>query len=494
MKSITLKNISKSFQGKTLFENVSFSVQKGDRIAITGKNGVGKSTLLKIILGTESSDHGSVFTDGVSCQYIPQEFSGDDTLSVLEYLDAARASVRVFDILKQFAIISDATIEKGYIQELSGGQKRVLEIASVLSQAPMFLCIDEPENHLDIKARAVLTNLLRQYWGGVLFVSHDRYLVNQIANKILSMQAETAVLLTGKSYEEFLTIEQQNEQSALADWKAEAKEVKKLEANVRMLKARTRYNDSQAKTYQMKKRQLEERRTALGARPDRKESVQIEYPEVKKKNGKLIFRCSDMGFSYPQQGVILQNVDLDVRFGERITLLGRNGTGKTTFLKLLRKELKPNVGEVRVGNDIAMRYIDQASTLDEELSPLEHFRAEGFTEEQARRLLAQFLFVQTEAGSALKNLSGGQRQRFTFLFLFKIAPECLVFDEPTNNLDPETWELLLQLINEYQGTLLLISHDRSFIEQIEQKRVWVLQNKTIKESWSSLDEILHDLQ
>jgi len=493
MKSITLKNISKSFLGKTLFEDVSFSVQKGDRIAITGKNGAGKSTLLKIIIGTEDSDAGRVLKEKVSCRYVPQEFSGDQTLSIMEYLDSTGATNRVFDVLNQFKVITEDQIENSYIQELSGGQKRVLEIAMVLSHSPMFLCIDEPENHLDIKSRSVLTDILRNYWGSVLFVSHDRYLVNQISNKIISIQNESAVLLTGKTYEEFVVIENKNMFAALADWKAEAKALDKLEDTVRMLKARTRYNDAQAKTYQMKKRQLEEIKKRLGKRPDQKKDVRIEVEDVKKKNGKLIFGCSHVQFSYPHSKPILKQVNLDFRFGQRAVLLGRNGSGKTTFIKLLQEILKPQAGEVRVGNDIGIQYIDQASTLDEDMSPLEHFYNQGYTEEQARSVVAQFLFTQAEAESVLKNLSGGQQQRFTFLFLFKIAPECLVLDEPTNNLDPETWELLLRLINEFNGSLLLISHDRSFIECMKRKKIWVLSNQTIKESWSDMDEVLQGL-
>lgn len=493
MKSITLKNITKSFDGKMLFEDVSFSVQKGDRIAITGKNGAGKSTLLKIIVGAERSDTGKVLRENTSCRYIPQEFSGDEQLSVMDYLDSVDASVLVFDLLKQFKIIPEAKIENAYVHELSGGQKRILEIAAVLSHSPMFICIDEPENHLDIKTRSTLAEILKQYWGAVLFVSHDRHLVNQISNKIVTIQNQKAIIMTGKSYEEFVAIEHQNMLGALADWKAEAKTIKQLTENVRMLKARTRYNDAQAKTYQMKKRQLEKRSQALGVRPDHKKSVQVAAIDVRQKTGKLIFGCTDMFFSYPKSDSVLQNVTLDLRFGEKVVLIGRNGTGKTTLLKLLQNKLQPQAGGVRVGNNIAITYIDQTSTLDTEMSLLDHFFEQGFTEEQARSILAEFMFTQAQAGAALKTLSGGEQQRFTFLFLFKTAPECLVLDEPTNNLDPQTWELLLRLINEYGGSLLLISHDRSFIEQVEPKRIWVLQNKTVKESWEDLDVILHSL-
>lgn len=493
MKTITLKNISKSYQTRTLFNNVSFSVTKGDRIAITGKNGAGKSTLLKIIANLEEFDSGALIKEKVTCEYISQEFTNDTSLSILEYLDVTQATTRVFDIIKQFRVIGDAQIEEGYVHELSGGQKRVLEIAGVLSKSPMFLCIDEPENHLDIKTRVVLTDILKQYWGAVLFVSHDRYLINEIATKIFALKDLQGTLVSGKSYEEFVAAQQQQVSSSLAYWKAENKALEKLKLSVRMLKARTRYSDAQAKTYQMKLRELERRRKVLGARPDIVEQVHIDVEEVRHKNGKLILACHDLHFAYPGSSAILEKVHVDLRFGEKVVLLGRNGSGKTTFLNLLKKIQVPTSGEVRLGVDLDIQYVDQLSTLDVEMSPLEHFRAKGFDEERARSILSQFLFSQSEVGVSLKTLSGGQQQRFTFLFLFKTHPECIVMDEPTNNLDPSTWDLLLQLLNEYTGSLLLISHDRIFVEQLKNKKIWVLKNKTIKESWSDIDTILKDL-
>jgi ATP-binding cassette subfamily F protein uup len=266
-----------------------------------------------------------------------------------------------------------------------------------------------------------------------------------------------------------------------------------MEDSVRMLKARTRYSDAQAKTYQMKKRQLEERQRELGARPDATKEVKINVQATKQKTGKLIFSTADVSFSYGEEKAILDNLNIDLRFGERVVLLGRNGSGKTTFLNLLQQNLISTRGEVRVGNDIRIQYIDQTNTLDNELSPLDHFALHGVAQEQARSILSQFLFTKFESEAALKTLSGGQQQRFTFLFLFSIAPECIVLDEPTNNLDPETWELLLHLINEYTGTLLLISHDKMFVERFENKKTWVLKNKTIAESWENLDVILESL-
>lgn len=377
---------------------------------------------------------------------------------------------------------------------LSEGQKRVVEIACVLSKAPMFLCIDEPENHLDIKARMILSEILQNYWGAVLFVSHDRYLINDISNKILSLQDSTGVLSAGKSYDQFLNEVALKSSSALAKWRSEDRVLKKLEDSVRMLKARTRYSDAQAKTYQMKKKQLEERRASLGRRSEiEPPSLDLETGFVRQKKGKLILSTAEAGFRYTTGPVILKKITTDMRFGDKVVLLGRNGSGKTSFLKLISGEAEPTEGVVRIGNDLKVEYVDQNKSLDSTMSPLEHFLERGFGEENARSILAKFHFTQSESETVLEVLSGGQQQRFQFLLLFKVNPEFIILDEPTNNLDPATWELLLNLVNEFTGSLLLVSHDRSFVDKVTDKRVWMLKNKTIKESWSELDEVLEGL-
>ena len=264
MKTLTVKNLTKSYSTKALFENVSFSVSKGDRIAIIGQNGSGKSTLLKILSSKEAPDSGKVIKERVAIEYIAQEFTGDAALTILEYLDTMQAKPRVFEIIKKFGVITEDQVANEYLHALSGGQRRIVEIAGVLSKSPMFLCIDEPENHLDIKARMVLSEILQHYWGAVLFVSHDRYLINEISNKILSLQDQTGVLTTGKSYEQFLDEEALKTGGEIARWNVEAKALKKLEGTVKMLGYRSSYNPTQSKTYQMKKRQLAEAKRNLG--------------------------------------------------------------------------------------------------------------------------------------------------------------------------------------------------------------------------------------
>ena len=266
MNNITIKNISKSFTTKTLFEDVSFTVHKGDRIALVGENGVGKSTLLKIIAGQEDADSGQVLLQKNSVMYIAQEFSGDVEMTVEEYFQDKSANVPVaWDIIKQFGIIQTKGLEEVVINNLSGGQKRVIEIATALSTGPVFICIDEPENHLDIKSRKILIDMLSNYWGGVLVVSHDQYLVDAITNKIIEIEDESITIVSGSSYQEFMETRQRKIGRNLDRWKAEKRAIDKLEKAVQELGQKVKNgSDGLARTYQMKKRQLQERQEASG--------------------------------------------------------------------------------------------------------------------------------------------------------------------------------------------------------------------------------------
>lgn len=494
MKTITIKNIAKSFDTKDLFTEVSFTVKPGDRIAIVGGNGVGKSTLLKIIAGKEEFDSGKLIKEHVAVEYISQEFAGDTSLSILEYLEYVHATADVFDIIKTFKVIPTAQIEDGYIHELSGGQRRVIEIAAMLSRKPLFLCIDEPENHLDICVREILLQTLKTYNGGVLFVSHDRHLINEVSNKIITLEDHSTVLTSGMTYEEYLHNKNVDTQRAIARWHSEDRNLTKLEDSVRMLKKRTRYGDSQARTYQMKSRELIRRKEELGKCPLEEPKVsKITTHEVKQKQGKMIVNAANVSFGYDTAKLLLESISVDVRFGQKVVLLGRNGSGKTSFLEMMRGTLVPTSGVLKLGNDIKVGYIDQYNTLEGMMSPLDHLMDAGFDEQRARSILSGLLFSQQEVQTAFLNLSNGQQLRFRFLFLFVLNPDFIILDEPTNNLDPVTWELLVKLVNDFQGTVLIVSHDRSFVERITDKRVLVLKNKAIKETWADLEEVLKGL-
>lgn len=294
MKTITLKNVSKSLAQKTLFSGVSLTIAQGDRVAIIGNNGTGKSTLLKIMAGIESSDEGEVRVDQ-SIAYIAQEFSGDRTLSITEYLTQQKVTVTIHALINKFGIISPLLLESGKLSELSGGQLRVLEIVGVLSRGPMFLCIDEPENHLDIKVRHILTELLRDYWGAVIMVSHDHTLINSLTKKIVLIEHEAVSVTTNLTYEELVDERLRVQELMHHDYQIAKRKLTKMANLVTELKRQTTFSDSKAKTLQMKKRQLavEQELIETMVRPDNRRP-QVRAGEVAQKQGKLIVQLQEV--------------------------------------------------------------------------------------------------------------------------------------------------------------------------------------------------------
>jgi len=494
MKTITIKNVAKSYAGKTLFAGAHFSVTTSDRLAIIGENGAGKSTLLKIIAGLDEADDGQIINDRLSIAYIAQDFAGDTSLTIKDYLAHMKATPKAHELLKGFGIIQLSEIEKTTLASLSGGQQRVVEIAAVLSAGPMFLCIDEPENHLDIKVRAILTELLHNYWGAVLFVSHDNYLVNRIANKIALVDDERVIITTGLSYEAFLAQRDIHRHRAVDNYQTEAKHITKLMKIVAELKRQTTLSDAKAKTYQMKKRQLADRQAALGERPQAEAVVaKLKTETVDQKQGKLIVSLHDVAYGHDSATVLLKQVTLDIRFGQKICLIGRNGAGKSSLLGLLLGETKSQVGEVRQGSAVKVSSFNQHDSLIPGETPREHLATLGIKEVEARKMLAGLLFTPSEIEMVTSRLSGGQKQRLRFALMFYARPDFIVLDEPTNNLDPTTWQLFVDLVNDFTGTVLIVTHDRSFIEALAEPIIWVMSKKTVKVWWREVSEAVDSL-
>lgn len=494
MQNIKLKNVSKSYPSKSLFENVSFSLSVKDRIGIIGENGTGKSTLLKIVSGQEAVDNGTIEGEKYSIAYIAQEFDGDEALTISEYLHSVSATPKTWELVKQLGWSEEIDACNTLMKNLSGGQKRIIEIASVLSQQPKYLCIDEPENHLDIYARSILVDKLNHYSGGVIFVSHDRFLINEVANKIIEIRDQTTDLHSGMSYEEFQLRQKIDTERKISRWKSERRALDKLGKSVALLQRRAQVNSDTARTYQAKKRELENRIVLLGAKPtNESKEARLRLQNEKLRNGKMLFNTDAVSLSYEKEKVLLKEVSVKAHYGDRIVLLGRNGSGKSSFLRLLKREMYPDTGAVRVGENLNIVFFNQQSDIDGDKSPLDLLEETGMSEEQARSKLAQILFSKSESDSCVRNLSGGQKQRLRFLLLFSAKPEFVVLDEPTNNLDPTTWDLLLRLLNEFTGSFLIVSHDREFIDQLENIILWILSKQTIKRSWKKLSEAIIEL-
>lgn len=493
MNSISAINISKTFGAKRTFEGISLTVNPDDRIAIIGENGVGKSTLMKILCGIEQQDSGKLICDDwAGRSYSAQEPHFDQSQTILDVIATLN---RPDECLKTMAKLGFKAGKNELldfqVSSLSGGQRKILDIAYQLASSPAFFFIDEPENHLDIIARGELVKILKKYWGAVVFVSHDRYLINEVATKIVEIEDGKIRTVSG-TYESYIELRQQEIEADARQWEAEKKGIKRLENAVRILQLHARFNTKGAGVYRSRKRELEKRKAVHGDKPDAdRDKIQLQSVTVDKKNGKQILVCEDLCFNYENAPPLFRKVNLRLQFGERIALVGRNGTGKSSFLGIMKGLNQPSSGTCRIGNNIQIQYFDQISLLNANSTALRVVEEElSCNEGVARSLLARLLFEQHEMSLSVAALSGGQKNRLRMALLFAKNPEFVVLDEPTNNLDPTTWEILVEQLQDYKGTLLVISHDRSFLENIDLDKFWVFEKQTIAEDSHELSDVL----
>lgn len=497
MNSISAISISKTFGTRKILDGISLTVHQNDRIAIIGENGVGKSTLMKILCGLEQPDDGRLICDDwVERCYSAQEpiFNHSQTI-----LDVVATLNRSDECLKTMARLGfkagkDELLDF-QVSSLSGGQLKILDIAYQLASSPAFFFIDEPENHLDIIARGDLVKILKKYWGAIVFVSHDRYLINEVATKIVEIEDGKIRTVSG-TYESYLNLRQQEIEADARQWEAEKKGIRRLENAVRILQLRARFNTKGSGVYQSRKRELAKRKAVHGDKPNPdRDKIQLQSVAVDKKKGKQILVCEDLWFGYENTLPLFKKANLRLQFGERIALVGRNGTGKSSFLGILKGVNQPNKGVCRLGNNIQTQYFDQVSLLDTNSPALRMVEEElRCNEGVARSFLAKLLFEQYEMDLTVTALSGGQKNRLRMALLFAKNPEFVVLDEPTNNLDPTTWEILVEQLQDYKGTLLVVSHDRSFLENINLDKFWVFKKQTITEDHHDLSDVLEHMQ
>lgn len=466
MALITLHNVTLGFGNAPVLENISLSIEPGARACVTGRNGEGKSTLLKVLAGVLEPDSGEVLRqNGLRVAYLPQDVPEDRPGTVRENLlqaitDPARAYVA--DALCTRLELPAETP----FNALSGGLRRRVLLGCALAKEPHLLLLDEPTNHLDIPSIRWLEKFLATAPFACLFITHDRAFLRAVARTVFDLDRG---LLSGWDcdYPTFL----RRKAELLADeavyWERKSKKLSEEEAWLRRgVKARTCRNEGRVAALMKLREEFAQRRSQVG-------KATLSLAAEGGRTGDLVYRCEGVTFGYDPARPILRDVSLRLLRGERIGILGANGAGKTTLLRLLLGQLTPQAGEQRIGANVQAAFFDQLrgaldpeATVAENVAEGKEFVTIGGVRKHLYGYLGDFLFTPERARTPVKALSGGERARVLLARLFLNPGNVLVMDEPTNDLDIETLELLEEQLANYAGTLLLVSHDRDFIDRV----------------------------
>lgn len=466
MALITLHNVTLGFGNAPVLENISLSIEPGARACVTGRNGEGKSTLLKVLAGVLEPDSGEVLRqNGLRVAYLPQDVPEDRPGTVRENLLQA-----ITDPAREY--VADALCTRLELpaetpfNALSGGLRRRVLLGCALAKEPHLLLLDEPTNHLDIPSIRWLEKFLATAPFACLFITHDRAFLRAVARTVFDLDRG---LLSGWDcdYPTFL----RRKAELLADeavyWERKSKKLSEEEAWLRRgVKARTCRNEGRVAALMKLREEFAQRRSQVG-------KATLSLAAEGGRTGDLVYRCEGVTFGYDPARPILRDVSLRLLRGERIGILGANGAGKTTLLRLLLGQLTPQAGEQRIGANVQAAFFDQLrgaldpeATVAENVAEGKEFVTIGGVRKHLYGYLGDFLFTPERARTPVKALSGGERARVLLARLFLNPGNVLVMDEPTNDLDIETLELLEEQLANYAGTLLLVSHDRDFIDRV----------------------------
>lgn len=514
MTLVGVNGLQKSFGGRKILLDTDLVVGPEARIGLVGANGSGKSTLLRILAGIDDSDNGEVTRRrGLRTAFLPQHIEGD-TRTALQFVLAARPDLaeieeqladcetaladpdvvadmrrieRVLErqerLLRRFEEIGGPGFEgeaRSYLRglglddtaiaqptaELSGGQRKLVALAACLAQRPDLLLLDEPETHLDLPHREYLEALIQEFAGAVVIVSHDRYLLDETVSEIAELEKGAITLWPG-NYSAYALAREVALQRQQVVFTAQQKEIARLEAAIARFKLWASWvpNERHIKQARNKQRQID--RMDKVERPVlQRRKMALELRSSARGGQKVLeLRHADMAFG---DDIVLLDANLLVTRGERVGIIGPNGTGKSVLAKLLLGELTPTSGQRWVGPSISLGYFAQGhETLDPKMTPVEVIRAaKPYYEEQAVALLGRYLFSYEQARQPIGTLSGGERSRLQLLMLMLGATNCLILDEPTNHLDISSAEVLEGALERYDGTVVVISHDRYFLDRI----------------------------
>ncbi len=486
MPLVTLQNVTLAYRGPALLDDVSCQIQAGQRIGLLGRNGSGKTSLMNLMAGTVEPDAGAIIIEsGSRIAMLPQDVPTNLTGTVFDVVHqrAAESAADVADwelqhqvkqVLRRMQLDGESSFET-----LSSGMKRRVLLAGGLASQPDLLLLDEPTNHLDLDAIEWLEQFLKKWTGTLMFVTHDRVFLQNLASRILEID-RGHLFDWSCDYQTFL---QRKEQALAAEEKQNALFDKKLaeeESWIRQgIKARRTRNEGRVRNLMQLREDRARRRERLG-------TSQLRVAESQR-SGNLVIEAKDVCFQYDDATPIVEGFCAQIMRGDKIGLLGPNGVGKTTLLKILLGQLAPTSGSVRTGVNLQIAYFDQLrEQLDPEQSVLDnvgegqsHIQA-GAQRQHVLGYLQNFLFTPERSRTPVKFLSGGERNRILLAKLFARPANVIVLDEPTNDLDAETLEMLEERLVPFAGTVLIVSHDRAFLNNVVSSTIVFEKNQSGK--------------
>lgn len=506
---LSASDICKSYGTEVILENISFRINEGDRVGIVGTNGAGKSTLLNIISGQLNADSGNCFVGkDVSIGYLRQRDNFDDDLTVIEevnniFKDMTAMENEILELSEKISKTADMEeakplwarlnalqhefeIKGGYTYKseisgvltsmafgeeyysqktgsLSGGERTRLALACLLLRKPDILFLDEPTNHLDIGTLKWLEQYLKAYKGTIVLISHDRYFLDQIVNHIFEIHNHHIDCYNG-NYSDYVVKKHAAREAKLKAFENQQAQIKREEEMIRRFKERG--------TEKLAKRAASrEKRLSHIERIDRpekeKSSIKMNFDQ-KLKSGNDVLYAEGLTVGFDNRR-LFANVDFDIKRGERICIVGANGVGKSTLLKIITEEVKPDDGFLKLGHNVEIAYYDQGQQLlDDDLTVMDeiHNSFRLYKDGEIRGLLGKFLFTDDMVFRQVGALSGGEKARLALLKLMLGGANVLLLDEPTNHLDIESKEAFEEALSEYPGTVITVTHDRYFLNRI----------------------------
>lgn len=516
MNILTASNLSKSYPTKDIFTGVSFKIEKGDKVGLIGINGAGKSTLFKILMGEDEKDSGDIFIpNDVKVGYLKQQLALDYSISIYDYcmkvfddvIDIEKnlrdLEVRLSDpslddqkmsaLLEEYNKLFEKFEEKnGYaikselegtlkamgfdtkdfdkdINDLSGGQKARVELAYLLLEKPDLILLDEPTNHLDIGAIRFLENFIKNYQGSVIVISHDRYFLDSTVNRIFLLENGSLSSYDG-DYTTFMKKRKKDLEVRMHQYRSQQREIDRQEEIIDRLKNQGGSKRKRGISQSRSRQKLLDKMDRIKKPDSINNSMKLKFtPRIQ--SGEDVLKVDKLEKSFGDKD-IFKNISFDLYRNERTAIIGENGVGKTTLFRIIMGQELPSGGRIKHGQSVNIGYFDQEQkSLNLENTIFDEIRETYpmLTNFEIRSYLAKFMFYDKDVDREISELSGGERARISLLKLMISDTNFILMDEPTNHLDIDSKEILEDAILDYEGTMLIISHDRYFLNKIAVK-------------------------